>query len=300
MVKPIDFSGAFTALVTPFRDDRLDLAALDSLVDFQLRGDIHGVVPCGTTGESPTLDRDEFRAVVSAVVARVAGRVPVIAGTGTNSTRETIDRTRYAEQAGADGCMLVMPYYNKPTQGGLLQHVRAVHDATQRPLVLYNIPGRSVVDLHLDTLTEIARACPRVVAVKEATGNVLRSQQIVATLGDRLAVLSGDDALTLGILACGGRGVISVTSNVAPRAVQSVVRRFHEGALAEARRGHMALMPLHDALFVESNPGPVKAALHAMGLLAPELRLPLVWPAPRSVDLVLSAMTTAGVPQVSG
>jgi 4-hydroxy-tetrahydrodipicolinate synthase len=289
------FDGAFTALVTPFRDGEIDFEAFDRLIDHQLAGGIAGVVPCGTTGESPTLTAAEQRALVARTVARVRGRALVVAGTGTNATRETIERTRAAREAGADAAMIVMPYYNKPTQRGLVEHVRAVHDATDLPLVLYNVPPRTVSDLLAESVVEIARTCPRVVAIKEATGNVLRTQQIVAALGDRLAVLSGDDALTLGVLACGGRGVISVTSNVVPAAVQGVVAAFLGGDLAEARRRHFDLLPLHDAMFVETNPGPVKAALHAMGMIRPEVRLPLAWPADRTVEAVRRALGAAGV-----
>jgi 4-hydroxy-tetrahydrodipicolinate synthase len=295
MVATLRFDGAFTALVTPFRNDEIDFAAYDRLVDLQLAGGIAGVVPCGTTGESPTLSAAEQRALVARTVERVRGRALVIAGTGTNATRETIERTRAAREAGADAAMLVMPYYNKPTQRGLIEHVRAVHDATDLPLVLYNVPPRTSGDLLAESVVEIAHACPRVVAVKEATGNVLRTQQIVAALGDRLTVLSGDDALTLGILACGGRGVISVTSNVAPAAVQGLVRAFLDGDLAEARKRHLALLPLHDSMFVETNPGPVKAALHLMGLIAPELRLPLAWPGERAIASVRTALHATGL-----
>lgn len=295
MATNLHFDGVFTALVTPFKNGELDLDALDRLIDYQLAGKITGLVPCGTTGESPTLDLREQRTVIAHTVARAKGRALVVAGTGTNSTRETIERTRAAREAGADAAMIVMPYYNKPTQRGLLEHVRAVHDATDLPLVLYNVPARTSVDLLLETLVQIADACPRVVAIKEASGNVLRTQQIVAALGARMAVLSGDDALTLAVLACGGRGVISVTSNPAPAAVEEVVRAFHAGDLARARRAHYALLPLHDALFLETNPGPVKAALAHLGLIAPEVRLPLAWPVESTLSAVRAAMARAGV-----
>jgi 4-hydroxy-tetrahydrodipicolinate synthase len=284
------FDGAFTALATPFFKDSIDLESVDRLIEHQIAGGITGVVPCGTTGESPVLDPGEARALVERVVARVAGRALVVAGTGSNDTRKTIESTRSAAKSGADAAMIVMPYYNRPTQAGLVAHVRAVHDGTELPLVLYNVPSRTASDLGVDAIVEIAKHCPRVVALKEASGNVLRTQSVVSALGDRIAVLSGDDALTLGILACGGRGVISVTSNVAPAEVEGVVRAFHRGALDEARAQHFALLPLHDAMFVESNPGPVKAALHSLGILRPEVRLPLLWPSDESVRKVLAAM----------
>jgi 4-hydroxy-tetrahydrodipicolinate synthase len=290
MTKALTFDGAFTALVTPFHNGAIDFDAVDKLLDHQLAGGITGVVPCGTTGESPVLDSGEASALIEHVVRRINGRAIVIAGTGSNDTKKTIEATRAAKASGADAAMIVMPYYNRPTQAGLVAHVRAVHDATDLPLVLYNVPTRTASDLGLDSIVEIAKHCPRVVALKEATGNVLRTQSVVATLGDRIKVLSGDDALTLGILACGGRGVISVTSNVAPGPVEAVVKAFHAGAIDDARAKHFALLPLHDAMFVESNPGPVKAALHMLGIIRAEVRLPLVWPTDPSVAKVRAAL----------
>ncbi len=290
MTRALNFDGAFTALATPFHDGAIDFEAVDKLVEHQVAGKITGVVPCGTTGESPVLDSGEAKALIERVVATVAGRTQVVAGTGSNDTKKTIEATRAAKSAGADAAMVVMPYYNRPTQAGLVAHVRAVHDGTDLPIVLYNVPIRTASDLGLEAIVEIAKHCPRVVALKEATGNVLRTQSVVAALGDRIRVLSGDDALTLGILACGGRGVISVTSNAAPGPVESVVRAFHSGDLAGARAKHFALLPLHDAMFVESNPGPVKAALSMMGILRSEVRLPLVWPTDASVAKVREAL----------
>jgi 4-hydroxy-tetrahydrodipicolinate synthase len=295
MSRALTFDGAFTALATPFLDGAIDFESVDRLVDHQLAGGITGVVPCGTTGESPVLDAGESRALVERVLARVAGRTQVIAGTGSNDTKKTIELTRAAQAAGADAAMVVMPYYNRPTQGGLVAHVRAVHDQSDLPIVLYNVPSRTASDLGLEAIVEIAKHCPRVIALKEATGNVLRTQSVVSALGDRIKVLSGDDGLTLGILACGGRGVISVTSNVAPAQVEAVVRAFHSGDLAKARALHFALLSLHDAMFVESNPGPVKAGLHAMGILRPEVRLPLVWPSEASVAKVRAELERQGL-----
>ena len=295
MTRTVNFDGAFTAIATPFRDGEVDFAALDRLLEHQIAGGIQGVVPCGTTGESPTLSATEQQAVITRTIATVRQRTFVIAGTGTNATRETIERTRFAEQAGADAAMLVIPYYNKPTQRGLIEHVRAVHDATRIPIVVYNVPPRTAADLSAESVIEIASRCPRVVAVKEATGNVVRTQQIVAALGSRLAVLSGDDALTLGIMACGGRGVISVTSNIAPAAVQDIVKRFHAGDLAGARERHFALLGLHDAMFVETNPGPVKAALAMMGIGTAEVRLPLVAPGEKAQAAIRTALEKHGL-----
>ncbi len=289
------FQGAFTALATPFRQGELDLDAFDRLIDRQIAGGIAGVVPCGTTGEAPTLSTTEQRTLIERTVGRAKGKALVIAGTGTNATRETIERTRAAEELGVDAAMLVMPYYNKPTQRGLLEHVRAIHDATKLPLMLYNVPGRTAGDLLADTVVEIARACPRVVALKEATGNVLRTQQIANALGDRLAILSGDDALTLPILACGGRGIVSVTSNIAPAEVSAVVATFFAGDLPDARRRHFALLELHDVMFTETSPGPLKGAMALLGQIQPEIRMPLLWPGDKTIDAVRAVLTRYGM-----
>ena len=258
-------SGAFTAIVTPFsasQDSSLvvDDAALDALVDAQIKGGISGLVPCGTTGESPTLDDEEHLGVIKKVIARVAGRVPVIAGTGSNSTREAIAMSRRAAELGADAVMIVMPYYNKPTQAGLVEHCKQVAAAVgKKPVVLYNIPGRTGIDLLPDAVAAICEAAPNVVAIKEATGNIVRAQELVRRLGDRLTVLSGDDALTLPMMACGASGVISVTSNVLPKPVSEVTRLVQAGDFGRARAAHLALLEVHARMFVEPNPAPAKA-----------------------------------------
>lgn len=287
--------GAFTAMVTPFRGGAVDLAAVESFAAWQIAEGIGGLVPCGTTGESPTVTAAEAKEIIATVVRVANKRVPVIAGTGTNSTVETIARTKAAQELGADAAMVVMPYYNKPSQAGLVAHARAVHDATNLPIVLYNVPTRGTGDLATESVVEIAKHCPRVIALKEATGNILRAQSVVAALGDRLTVLCGDDALTLGMMACGARGVISVSSNVVPAAVQGVVRAFLDGDLATARKRHQALLPVHDSMFVETNPGPVKAALAWMGKIPAEIRLPMVWPAEASVAKTVAALKAFGV-----
>ena len=288
------FQGTFTALVTPLRDDRVDEQALRDLVERQIAGGIDGLVPCGTTGEAPTLSEQEAAHVVRIVAEQARKRVPVVAGSGTASTRHTIQLSKNAREAGADGLLVVVPYYNRPSQAGLVAHYRAVLKEVPLPTILYNIPGRTGSDLGLDALGELA-SISALVGVKEATGNVLRSQQILARFGDRFDVLSGDDALTLGIVAAGGAGVISVTSNVLPREVSDVVRLARKGDLAAARALHMKLVPVHEAMFVESNPGPVKAAMHARGWLASEVRLPLVWPGEASVAKVKAALAAAGL-----
>jgi len=287
------FAGALTALVTPFRDGQVDVEALRALVEAQIAGGIDGLVPCGTTGESVTLSTAEHTLVVRTVVAQTKRRVPVVAGAGSVSTAHAIELTRIARDAKADGVLIVVPYYNKPTQAGLVAHYRAVLREVPMPTILYNIPGRSGVDLGLDAMAQLAEV-PEIVAVKEATGNVLRSQSLIARFGDRFAVLSGDDALTLPILAVGGKGVISVTSNVLPREVGEVVRLWNAGDVVAARQLHLRLVPVHESMFVESNPGPAKAVLARAGRIAPEVRLPLVWPAESSQKLVAEALASAG------
>jgi 4-hydroxy-tetrahydrodipicolinate synthase len=270
-------AGTFTALVTPFTPDgdAVDFDALDALVEAQIAGGIEGLVPCGTTGEAPTLSDEEAIAVVRRVVAAARGRVPVLAGTGSFSTKKTIAASRAALAAGADGVMIVMPYYNKPSQEGMREHVLAVARAIAAPIVLYNIPGRSVVDLAAETTERICAAAPNVVGLKDATGNVLRCQELVRRLGDRLAILCGDDALTLAMMAAGARGVISVTSNVLPRQVSEVTRLMAAGELARARVVHLSLLDVHGLMFVDPNPAPAKAALAWLGRMSPSVRLPL-------------------------
>lgn len=288
------FRGAYTALVTPFRNDAIDETALRELVEQQIAAKIDGLVPCGTTGETPCLSPAEQAHAIRIVVEQAKGRVPVVAGAGSNSTAEAIELCRLAKDAGADGLLLVCPYYNRPTQAGLEAHFRAVLAAVPMPTLLYNIPIRTGVDLATSTLERLADI-PSIVGIKEATGNVLRAQEIVARTGDRFDVLSGDDALTLAMLAVGGVGVVSVASNVAPREVADVVRLFRDGqpdaALALTRR----LQPLYEALFVETNPIPVKAAVAMKMNLAKEIRLPLLWASDATVETLRKALASAGV-----
>jgi 4-hydroxy-tetrahydrodipicolinate synthase len=271
-------SGTFTALVTPFSPDggEVDIDALDALVEAQIQGGVRGLVPCGTTGEAPTLTEDEQNLVIKRVVAAAKGRVPVLAGTGSFSTKKSIATSRAAIDAGADGVMIVMPYYNKPSQDGLREHVLAIARAVPCPIVLYNIPGRSVVDLTADTTARICDAAPNVVGLKDATGNVLRCQELKRRLGDRLTLLSGDDGLTLPMMSVGASGVISVTSNVLPREVSEVTRLVEHGDWAGARDAHLRLLEVHALMFVEPNPAPAKAALASMGRMSASVRLPLV------------------------
>lgn len=268
------FEGVITALVTPFRNGALDEEALRKLVDEQIAAGVDGLVPCGTTGESPTLDNDEHLRVIEVVIAQANKRVPVIAGTGANSTREAIELSRAAKRLGADGMLQVTPYYNKPTQDGLYNHFKTIIEEAPLPTVIYNVPGRTACDILPDT---VARLCdiPEVVAIKEATGSAQRAAQIIHRVGDRLAVLSGDDATAFALYALGGKGCISVVSNVAPALQAAMWDAAKAGDWNRARALHYQLFPLSEGLFVEANPIPVKAALAMMGKLAEEIRPPL-------------------------
>jgi 4-hydroxy-tetrahydrodipicolinate synthase len=266
--------GVITALVTPLRNDRVDEEALRRLVDEQIAAGIDGLVPVGTTGESPTLTNEEHIRVVEIVVEETKKRVPVIAGTGANSTHEAIELTLAAKKVGADATLQVTPYYNKPTQDGLYRHFKTIAEAAKLPTVLYNVPGRTGCDLLPDT---IARLCdvPMVVGVKEATGNLQRAAQIIARVGDRLTLLSGDDATAMPFYAVGGHGCISVVSNVAPAGMAAMWDAAAAGNWPKARELHYQLFPLSEGLFIEANPIPVKAALAMMGKIADEIRPPL-------------------------
>ena len=268
------FTGVITALVTPFRGDALDEEALRKLVEEQIAGGVDGLVPTGTTGESPTLTNEEHLRVIEIVVQAAKKRVPVIAGTGSNSTREAIEMSEAAKRVGADGLLLVTPYYNRPGQDHLYRHFKAVIEATRLPTVLYNVPGRTACDLLPDTIAKLA-ALPEVVGVKEATGSALRASQIIARVGDRIALLSGDDATAFPLYALGGKGVISVVSNVAPALMSAMWDAAAAGDWKRAREIHYKLLPLGEGLFVEANPIPVKAALAMMGRIADEIRPPL-------------------------
>ncbi len=271
-------SGAYTALVTPFTADAsaIDWEAYEKLLGHQLDGRVAGVVPCGTTGEAPTLSDVEQQELVARTVSIVKGRAQVIVGTGSNSTKKTIDASRAAFEAGADGVMVVMPYYNKPSQEGLFNHVKLVADALPGPVILYNIPGRTAVDLSVDTLLRILDACPNVTGLKDASGNVLYCQELLVRAGTRVAVLSGDDALTLPMMSVGAKGVISVTSNVYPRAVRDSVDHAIEGRLELARRLQLDLFPVHRAMFSEPSPSPIKAALSLKAMISDSVRPPLL------------------------
>jgi 4-hydroxy-tetrahydrodipicolinate synthase len=270
--------GVFTALVTPFVEDgsRVDLEAYEELVASQLDGGVSGLVPCGTTGEAPTLSDSEQRDLIKYTAKLVKGRVPILAGTGSNSTRKTIESSRAALEAGADGVMIVMPYYSKPSQEGLIRHTTLVAEAVAAPVVLYNIPGRAAVDLSVESVLRILDSNPNVIALKDASGNVLYCQDLLQRAGERVSVLSGDDVLTLPLMSVGARGVISVVSNVYPKQVCELVRAVDENDWQEARRRHFRLLPVCKALFMEPNPQPTKAALALKGRMTQAVRPPLV------------------------
>ena len=269
------FNGAFTALVTPFRNGEVDVEALEGLVEFQIAQGIHGLVPCGTTGESPTLSEEEDRLVIETVVRVTNGRVSVVAGTGSNNTASAIKYTKMAEEVGADGSLQVAPYYNKPTQEGLFRHFAAIAESTSLPLVLYNIPGRTNVTIAPETIAQLAEI-PNIVGIKDSTLSMNMVSDIRRLCGEDFDILSGDDPMTLPLMALGGVGVISVASNVAPGAVSDLVNAMNSGDLARGRELHYRLLPLIRALSVETNPIPVKAAASLLGLCSDELRLPLV------------------------
>jgi 4-hydroxy-tetrahydrodipicolinate synthase len=270
------FTGTYTALVTPFREAKLDEPAFERLVRHQIAGGVDGVVPVGTTGESPTLSFEEHIYVVELAIRLAKGKVRVIAGTGGNSTDEAVYLTLAAEKAGADATLQVAPYYNKPTQEGLYQHFRAIAFATKLPVILYSIPGRCGVEISVETVRRLARDCRNIVGIKEAGGNADRVCQIRAAVGKRFTILSGDDSLTLPFMAVGAHGVVSVASNLIPREVARMVRLFGAGKAAAAFKIHETYYPLFRDLFVETNPVPIKAALALRGLMQAEYRLPLV------------------------
>jgi 4-hydroxy-tetrahydrodipicolinate synthase len=270
------FTGTYTAIVTPFRDGHIDEAAFKRLIQQQIKAGVDGIVPVGTTGESPTVDYDEHVHIVALAVRFAGGKIKVLAGTGGNATSEAIYLTQKAEQVGADGTLQVAPYYNKPTQEGLFQHFREVARCSPLPNVLYSIPSRCGVEICVETVQRLVKACKNIVGIKEAGGNPDRVSQLRAALGDRFEILSGDDALTLSFMALGAQGVVSVASNVIPREVSQMVRAFAKGRTAAALKIHQRYYLLFKDLFIETNPGPVKAALAMMGIIKDEFRLPLV------------------------
>jgi 4-hydroxy-tetrahydrodipicolinate synthase len=288
------FKGSITALITPFKDGKIDVAAFQKHVEWQIEQGTHGLVPCGTTGESPTLSHEEHKRVVELCVEASGGRAPVIAGTGSNSTAEAIELTRHAKRAGADGALVVTPYYNKPTQEGLYLHYKAINDSADIPILIYNIPGRSVIDMSVDTMARLFKLS-NIVGVKDATANMVRVSQQRAALGSDFIQLSGEDATALGFIAHGGQGCISVTANVAPALCSEFQLACLAGNFRMALQLQDRLMPLHEALFVESNPGPVKYAAEKLGLCTAETRLPLAPLAAASRKRVDDALAAVGL-----
>src|SRR6266536_1609676 len=289
------FTGNYTAVVTPFKDGKVDELAFERLVKAQVRSGVDGIVPVGTTGESPTLSFEEHMYVVELAVKFAAGKINVLAGTGGNSTDEAIYLTIAAEKGGADGSLQVAPYYNKPTQEGLFQHFRAIAYATKLPIVLYSIPGRCGVEIGVETVKRLARECKNMVGIKEAGGNADRVSQLRAALGPRFTILSGDDSLTLPFMAVGAQGVISVASNIIPRELSQMVRAFAAGKAATALKLHGKYYPLFKDLFIDTNPVPVKAALAMLGLIEEEYRLPLVPLNARNRETLKTTLRTCGV-----
>jgi 4-hydroxy-tetrahydrodipicolinate synthase len=294
MAAKTSFRGSFTALVTPFKNGGIDENAFRGLVEWQIAEGTNGLVPVGTTGESPTLNHSEHKQVVEWCVDQAKGRVPVIAGSGSNSTAEAIELSKHAEQAGADAVLIVTPYYNKPTQDGLYQHYKAINDAIGIPIIIYNIPARSVIDMSVDTMQRLF-ALANIAGVKDATANVVRVSQQRAAMGADFNQLSGEDATALGFMAHGGDGCISVTSNVAPRLCAEFQGACRKGDYATALKLQDKLMPLHTALFIETNPAPAKYALSVLGKCAETVRLPMVPVSEKTRAAVRDAMVHAGL-----
>jgi len=288
------FQGSLVAMVTPFRDGRVDEAKLKELVEFHIKGGTDALVPCGTTGESPTLDHDEHKRVIDVVIQAANKRIPVVAGTGSNSTAEAVSLTKHAKAAGADGALIVLPYYNKPTQKGLIEHCRAIADAVALPLILYNIPGRTGVNMLPETVAQLAEH-PNIVGMKEATGDIVQMTHDIVLCGDKLSFLSGDDTLTLPLMSVGGRGVISVVANIVPKDVADMTHAFLNGDWKRARELHLRLFPLCQAMFYETNPIPVKTAMGMMGMIKEEFRLPLCPMAEANRKKLEAALRTYGL-----
>ncbi len=288
------FQGSITALITPFKNGAVDAKTFQRLVEWQIDQGTHGLVPVGTTGESPTLTHEEHTQVIELCIEAAAGRVPVIAGTGSNSTSEAITLTRFAKEAGADGALVVTPYYNKPTQEGLYLHYKAINDAVDIPIIIYNIPGRSIVDMSVETMARLFKL-PNIAGLKDATANLTRVSQQRAAMGTEFVQLSGEDATALGFNAHGGQGCISVTANIAPALCSEFQLACLGSNFKRALEIQDRLMPLHDALFVESNPGPVKYAAEKLGLCSAETRLPLAPLAPHSKAKVDAALAQVGL-----
>ena len=288
------FQGSMVAMVTPFRDGKVDEAKIHDLVEFHVKNGTDTIIPCGTTGESPTLSHDEHKRVVEVTIKAAGGRVPVVAGTGSNSTTEAIELTEHAKKAGADGVLMVCPYYNKPTQKGLVAHYKAVAEKVDIPIILYNIPGRTGVNMLPETVATLAEL-PNVVGIKEASGSLDQMTDVIHQCGDRITVVSGDDSLTLPLMSVGGKGVISVIANIIPKETAEMTRAALNGDWKRARELNLRMFPLCKAMFYETNPIPVKTAMQLLGRLNGELRLPLSPMSDANKDKLAKAMKAYGL-----
>jgi 4-hydroxy-tetrahydrodipicolinate synthase len=287
--------GSIVAIVTPFKNGSIDENTLKDLIEFQIENGTHGIVPCGTTGESPTLSHEEHEYVIELTVKAVKKRIPVVPGTGSNSTEEAIRLTKFAEKVGADAALSIVPYYNKPTQEGLYLHFKRIASEVQIPIILYNVPGRTGVSITPETIARLAKDCENIIGVKEATGSVQLASKILYLCGMDFLVLSGEDAINFPLLTIGGKGFITVTANVAPRDVAELYNSYARGELNQARELHYKLHPLNEAMFIETNPIPVKVALSIMGKVRNEFRLPLCPMAPGNLEKLKLALKEYGL-----
>jgi len=289
------FKGSIVAIVTPFKDGKIDEKTFKDLIEFQIKNKTAGIVPCGTTGESATLSFEEHERVVEIAVEQVRGRIPVIAGTGSNSTSEAIRLTKHAAKAGADASLQVSPYYNKPTQRGLYEHFKAIAEAVDIPIILYNIASRTAVNIEPETVAKLANECKNIVGIKEASGNLEQMSRIKAMCPKDFVLLSGDDSLTLPILSIGGKGVISVVANIVPKDVAEMISAFENKDIEKAQKLHYKLLPLVKAMFIETNPIPVKTAMGLLGMCKPELRLPLCPMSQENLEKLKKALREYGL-----
>jgi len=289
------FRGSMVAIVTPFKDGRIDEKRLRELIEFQIKNGTSGIVPCGTTGESATLSFDEHDRVIEITIEQVKKRIPVIAGTGSNSTEEAIMLTRHASHAGADASLQVSPYYNRPTQKGLYEHFKAIANSVEIPIILYNIASRTGVNIEPETIAKLSRDCRNIVGVKEASGNLEQMSRIRQLCPQDFALISGDDSLTLPVLGIGGTGIISVVANIVPKDVADLVAEFERGNIKKAQEMHYKLLPLIKAIFIETNPIPVKTAMGLLGMCEPDLRLPMCAMSPENLEKLKIALKDYGL-----
>lgn len=289
------FRGSIVAIVTPFKNGKVDEKKLRELIEFHIENGTSGIVPCGTTGESATLSFEEHDRVIEITIEQAKKRVPVIAGTGSNSTEEAVMLTRHAAKSGADGSLQVSPYYNRPTQKGLYAHFKAIADAVDIPIILYNIASRTGVNIEPETIAKLAHDCKNIVAVKEASGNLDQMSRIKALCGQKFYLMSGDDSLTLPLMAIGGTGIISVVANIVPRDVADMVEAFEKGNIKKAQELHYKLLPLIKAVFIETNPIPIKTAMGLLGMCEPDLRLPMCPMSPENLEKLKTALKDYGL-----